>query len=166
MNYAFIDAQNLHLGIKEDGWRIDYRAFRKYLKDKYQVEVAYMFIGYMKENEALYTSLRSFGFELVFKEVLVAIDKNGKKLVKGNVDAELVLQALIDIKKYRKAVIVSGDGDFGCLVRYLKDLEKIERVLVPRRENCSLLLRKAAQDKILFMSDLKKKIEKRKTRHR
>ena len=38
---------------------------------------------------------------------------------KGNVDAELVLQAMIDYQDYERAVIVTSDGDFACLVRYL-----------------------------------------------
>lgn len=36
-NYAFIDAQNLYLAIKELGWKIDYKKFRIYLKEKYKV---------------------------------------------------------------------------------------------------------------------------------
>lgn len=42
---------------------------------------------------------------------------DGKR--KGNVDAELVLQAMIEYPNYERAIIVTGDGDFGCLVRYL-----------------------------------------------
>jgi uncharacterized LabA/DUF88 family protein len=45
--------------------------------------------------------------------------KNGK--IRGNDDAELVLHAMIDIQNYEKAVIVSGDGDFHCLIN-VKDL--------------------------------------------
>ncbi len=30
-NYAFIDSQNLNLGIKKLGWKLDYRKFRVYL---------------------------------------------------------------------------------------------------------------------------------------
>jgi len=45
--------------------------------------------------------------------------KNGK--IRGNVDAELVLHAMIEIQNYEKAVIVSGDGDFHCLIN-VKDL--------------------------------------------
>lgn len=45
-NFAFIDAQNLNLGVKSLGWRLDYKRFRIYLKEKYQVSAAYFFIGY------------------------------------------------------------------------------------------------------------------------
>jgi uncharacterized LabA/DUF88 family protein len=36
--------------------------------------------------------------------------------VKGNVDAELVLHTMIEYDNYSKAIIISGDGDFFCLV--------------------------------------------------
>lgn len=64
-----------------------------------------MFIGYMEENQDLYSSLQKSGYILVFKEIL----KNKDGFVKGNCDAELVLQAMIDYEKYEKAIVVSGD---------------------------------------------------------
>jgi len=33
-NYAFIDSQNLNLGIQKLGWKLDYKKFRVYLKEK------------------------------------------------------------------------------------------------------------------------------------
>lgn len=36
-NYAFIDAQNLYLAIKELKWKVDYKRFRVYLKEKYKI---------------------------------------------------------------------------------------------------------------------------------
>ena len=52
-NYAFIDSNNLNLGIQSLGWKIDFRRFRRYLKEKYRVKVAYMFIGYVLTNQSL-----------------------------------------------------------------------------------------------------------------
>ncbi|MBL7158947.1 hypothetical protein ISS85_00520 [Candidatus Microgenomates bacterium] len=37
-NYAFIDSQNLNLGVLSQGWRLDFARFRVYLKEKYKVE--------------------------------------------------------------------------------------------------------------------------------
>ena len=34
-NYAFIDSQNLNLGIQKLGWKLDYRKFRVYLAEKF-----------------------------------------------------------------------------------------------------------------------------------
>src|SRR3989338_5665683 len=154
-NYAFIDSQNVNLGIKELGWKLDWKKFRVYLKEKYAVETAYMFIGYIEENQDLYQSLQKSGYILIFKEIL----KNKDGFVKGNCDAELVLQAMIDYESYEKAIIVSGDGDFACLVRHLKKQGKLQKVLVPNDHRYSALLKKVANDEYLdFMNHLKKKL--------
>ena len=67
--YAFIDSQNLNLGIRSQGWELDFKKFRLYLKNKYHVEKAYLFIGLVPGNEQLYTSLLEMGYVLVFKPV-------------------------------------------------------------------------------------------------
>ena len=100
-NYAFIDSQNVHLGIQESGWRLDFKKFRTYLQEKHGVTKAYLFIGYVPENQGMYTSLQNFGYVLVFKPTL----KHQDGSVKGNCDAELVLQAMIEYGNYDKAVI-------------------------------------------------------------
>ena len=162
-NYAFIDGQNLYLAINELGWKLDYKRFRIYLKEKYGVEKAYMFMGFMPANQELYNSLQTFGFVLIFKPILESKDNK----VKGNCDAELVLQAMIDYPNYDKALIVTGDGDFYCLVKYLDSNNKLVKVLAPSPKNCSSLLRKIAGKKISFASDLRPKLEyKRKEPHK
>ena len=82
----------------------------------------------------------------------------GKGLIKGNVDAELVLQAMIDMNQYDKAIIVSGDGDFACLIKYLYSKDKLEVVVVPNRKRYSSLIRKTAKEKIVSLDDLKHKL--------
>jgi len=153
-NYAFIDSQNLHLGIQSLGWRLDYRKFRVYLKEKYQVDVAYLFIGYVPANQDLYSALQSAGYVLIFKPTLP--DKNGE--IKGNIDADLVLQAMIDYKKYNKAIIVTSDGDFYSLVKYLYKNKKLKFVMSPYVDTCSILLKKSAKEKIIYMDNLAQKL--------
>ena len=65
-NYAFIDSQNLNLGVKSQGWKLDFLRFRVFLKDKYRVEKAFIFIGYIPNNQSLYTELQKFGYIYVF----------------------------------------------------------------------------------------------------
>ncbi|MDO8641271.1 MAG: NYN domain-containing protein [Nitrosarchaeum sp.] len=138
INYAFIDGQNLNLGVKSQGWKLDWRKFRQYLRNKYNVNKAYLFIGQVAGNETLYASLQESGYILIFKPTLEQIS-NGKIQIKGNVDAELVLHTMIQYKNYDKAVIVSGDGDFHCLVEYLDKQDKLFRILAPNRHYSSLL---------------------------
>ncbi len=158
-NYAFIDSQNLHLGVQDLGWKLDYKEFRRHLEEKYAVGKAYLFIGFLPENQNLYRMLQEFGYVLVFKPVLPP--KQGDK-PKGNVDADLVLQAMIEYPNYKKAVIVTSDGDFYCLVNYLKKQGKLERVLSAGRRKCSVLLKRAAADKIAFLEFSRRKLEYKK----
>lgn len=92
---------------------------------------------------------------LIFKTVTWRDD--GKP--KGNVDAELVPQAMIDRDEYERAVIVTSDGDFACLVRYLDEADKLEAVLSPNRERCSALLEKAAKGRMQFLDTLRERVE-------
>src|SRR5690606_33346624 len=114
-NYAFIDGQNLNSGVNALGWKLDHRKFRDYLEQEFKVTKAYMFSGFMEEHQDLYNALQESGFILVFKPL---VRRGGDQEVKGNVDTDLVLQAMVDIGRYDQAVIVSGDGDFAGLIRH------------------------------------------------
>jgi len=153
-NYAFIDSQNLTLSIRELGWKINWCKFRTYLKEKYSVEKAFMFIGQIKSQRKMYQSLRSAGFELIFKKVI-----KSKEKIKGNVDAEMVLWAVHYLYDYEKAIIVSGDGDFRCLVDYLHERNKLLNIGLPSSHSYSSLLKKFYPKHTFFVSDLKEKIE-------
>ncbi len=153
-NYAFIDSQNFNLGIQSLGWNLDFKKFRVYLHEKYGVSTVYLFIGYIQQNQDLYASLQKAGYILIFKPVLR--DKNGK--VKGNVDADLVLQTMIEYNNFDKAVIVTSDGDFYSLVKYLYEHNKLKLVMSPYVKTCSMLLKKSAKEKIVFMDNLRYKL--------
>ena len=156
--YAFIDSNNLNLGVKSQGWNLDFFRFRKFLKDKYQVEEAYLFIGFVPDNQILYTELQKAGYVCIFKPTL-EINKNGIIKIKGNVDAELVLHAMIEYPNYEKAIIVSGDGDFHCLIEYLVKQNKLRKIIVPNARFSSLL--KKFSDFIVNIQLFRKKLEKK-----
>ena len=100
---------------------------------------ALLFIGYIKQNEKLYKYLESCGYKLVYKPTT----KNREGKPKGNVDAELVLHAAaIEYHNYDKAVIISGDGDFYCLLDFLKKSDKLLRIIIPNSKSESSLLKK------------------------
>jgi len=151
-NYAFIDSQNLYLAIREQGWILDFRRFRVYLAEKYNVTNAYLFIGFVEGNTDLYTNLQQAGFLCVFKPTLKYQDGT----TKGNCDAELVLQSMIELKNYEKAVIVTGDGDFHCLAKHLLEQNKLLCVMIPNRFKFSALLKfKIFRPHLRFMNDLR-----------
>lgn len=154
MNYAFIDSQNLNLAVRDQGWKLSFKKFRKYLQDKYSVSKAFLFIGYVPTQQSLYTALQEYGYVVVFKPTLSL----GGGKVKGNVDAELVLHSMIEYQNYKQAVIVTGDGDFHCLVEYLKKEGKLLRLIIPNKHKYSALLRSFAPD-MAFISDWREKLE-------
>ncbi len=156
VTYAFIDSQNLNLGVRELGWKLDYRKFRVYLQEKYNVSKIYLFIGYIPQNTDLYTFLQDAGFICIFKPTLTYKDGS----TKGNCDAELVLHAMIQYPVYEKALIVSGDGDFQCLAKYLLENKKLGAILVPNQAKYSGLLKFGIfKPYVRFVSDLQNKLE-------
>lgn len=137
--YAFIDSQNLNQGVLSQGGKLDFRKFRRYLKEKHDVSKAFLFIGYVEENKPLYTYLKHSGYICVFKKVIEYKDKD--IVTKGNIDVDLVLHTMIEFPNYDKAIIVSGDGDFYPLIEYLAKKNKLLKVITPNKKYSSLLLK-------------------------
>lgn len=154
--YAFIDSQNVNLTTQECGWKLDFKRFYIYLKDKYKVSKVFLFIGYVAGNEALYTFLQKAGYIVVFKPTL-EYRKKEKIYTKGNVDAELVLHAMIEYLNYNKAIIISGDGDFHCLIEYLEKQGKLLHIVIPNSRKYSALLRKY-KNYFVYLDVLKNKL--------
>lgn len=160
-NYAFIDSQNVNLSIRELGWKLDWKRFRVYFKDKFNVDKAYLFVGYVEGNNKLYVALQEAGFICIFKPTLEYQDGT----TKGNCDAELVLHTMIEYPNYHKAVIATGDGDFHCLIGYLLEKNKLEAVLIPNRFKYSALLKlRDFRPDLRFMNDLQNKLKYKKKR--
>jgi len=154
-NFAFIDGTNLHLSTKYLSWLIDWQAFREYLRKRHNVTQALYFVGYSGQYEWIYKYLRSYDYRLVHKPLLRLPDGS----TKGNCDTELVLHAMIELDNYDKAVIVTGDGDMGCLVKYLNDIGKFKLVIACKRDSSSYQIRRAAGGNIMFIDYLREKFE-------
>jgi uncharacterized LabA/DUF88 family protein len=148
VTYAFIDSQNLNVGVQKFGWKMDWQKFRRFLADEYGVAKAFMFIGYVPEFEPLYEQLHEAGYAIVLKPTFdmtkpqQEADSEGKdskkdakdeekKPVKGNIDADLVLWAMKEMSNYDKMILVSGDGDFYSLVEYMESKKRLAHILTP-----------------------------------
>ena len=154
-NLAFIDGQNLHMGIMQSNWKIDHYRFRVYLKDKYHVNEAYYVLGFISEKEQdLYNNLQKAGFIVMFKE------HNSKLLAqkKGNVDTDIVFEImknLIDNKNFDKIVLVSGDGDYKKLVGYLIQKNKFKKILFPIKKFASSLYKDLGSENFDYLENIK-----------
>lgn len=154
---VYIDGANLHKGTQGLGWTLDYERFFVWLRDKYRIERAYLFIGLIPKNKDLYTKLQEAGYTLVYKEI--TFDGTGK--VKGNCDADLVLKVTSDYyeKHFDQVVLVSSDGDYAGLVQFLKERQSF-RTLISPSNNCSFLLRKL-NIPIVYLDTQKNLLQKR-----
>lgn len=150
-NYAYIDGANLHQGMNSLGFDLDYKKFRVWLTDKFDIKVAYIFLGNIPKYKNLYSHLQEAGYILIFKEVVY--DNNGK--AKGNCDADLVLKMTQDFynKSYDKALLVSSDGDYSSVISFILSENRLLGVLSPANEKkCSILI-KRTNAKIYYISD-------------
>lgn len=168
MNIAYVDGQNLYLGTtsREPVWYIDLVRFRVYLTQKYNVDRAYYYLGFVQEGEPfekLYEEIQLAGFVLVFRQHTSAM--LGKK--KGNVDSDIIfsiMKRLYKNESFDKIILVSGDGDYKMLVDFLIDENRFEKILFPNGKFASSLYKQISH---IYFDDLSKielrsKIEKRK----
>lgn len=147
----YIDGNNLYRSAKGVGFDIDYKKFRGWLRQKYSATKVYLFIGLVPERVKFYQHLQECGFVLVFKQTVSV----GEGVVKGNCDAELVLECISDFyeKDFDECILIRGDGDFGCLVEFLKDKNVISSVIAPDENKCSFLIRNKNVE-ITFLNNL------------
>lgn len=90
----------------------------------------------------------------------------GKK--KGNVDTDIVftvMEKIAEKEKFDKVVLVSGDGDYYKMVRYLMSKNRFEKLLAPNKKSMSSLYRVNIDNScydFLDTDSVKKKIAYRK----
>ena len=160
---AFIDGQNVYLGVRESGWRLDIRKFRVYLRDKYGVGRVYYYLGeYRKEERGLYADLKKFGYTVRFKNTEKAGRASEKK---GNVDNDIifdVMRMVADGESFDTVVIVSSDGDYFRMIKYLIYRGKFGKILFPSKKKTSMLYDKLTAKHFLYLEDVRSSIEYRK----
>ncbi len=162
-NIAFIDGQNIHLWTQSENWKIDFKKFRIYLKDKFKISEAYYFLWFISEDEdELYKKLQKAWFIVIFREH----SSHLKWKKKGNVDVDIVfdiMKKLIEKEKFNKIVLASWDGDYIKLVKYLISKKIFKKILFPNKRYSSLY-KQIKTEYRQNLSLMKHKIEHKKKR--
>lgn len=162
-NVAFVDGQNLHLGTRKHPtapWCVDLARFRIYLQEKYNVTRAYYYLGFVSDElNDLYEKIQTAGFILRFREHNPAM----QSIKKGNVDTEIVFDVMKSIYKsddFNKIVLVSGEGDYYRMTRFLLEEGKLEKILFPNKNASSLYKKRMRTHFCINLSetDIQKKI--------
>ena len=121
----FIDGANLYATSKALGFDIDYRKMLGHFSKKGYLLRAYYYTALIEDQE--YSSIRPLidwldynGFKVVTKAAREFTDSMGRRKIKGNMDIELVIDALQLSDTVDHFVLFSGDGDFRVLVEALQ----------------------------------------------
>lgn len=125
--YVFVDAANILYSQKTLGWRVDYQKLKKYFNKECDLKELYFYtgkIGKDHKQENFLRKMREYGYIVRSKEVkMIKITPNTFER-KGDLDAELIIDALKNIDNFDTCILMSGDSDFAPLVDELKERGK------------------------------------------
>ncbi|MBH0239976.1 LabA-like NYN domain-containing protein [Methylobrevis albus] len=117
----FIDGANLYATARALGFDIDYRRLLKEFGSKGYLLRALYYTALAEDQE--YSSIRPLidwldynGYKVVTKPTKEFYDASGRRKVKGSMDIELAVDAMMLAEYVDHLVLFSGDGDFRSLV--------------------------------------------------
>lgn len=113
----FIDGANLYSAARSLGFDIDYKRLLTEFGKKGYLLRAYYYTALAEDQE--FSTLRPLidwldynGYSVVTKPLKEFYDQSGRRKVKGNMDIELVIDAMELADQVDHVVLFSGDGDF------------------------------------------------------
>lgn len=151
---VFIDAANVIYSQRTLKWQIDFKKLMDYFKKNYQLDNIFFYFAYIKNDkkqQGFFGKLKQWGYRIRTKEVKLIKQADGTVLKKGNLDVELTIDAVKDLRYYSTAILMSGDSDFHALVKYLQSKNK-KVVVISSKGHVSFELLKAADKYINFNS--------------
>lgn len=127
---VFLDASNIYFSQKTLGWRVDFKKLLEYFKqnsDLYRITF-YGAINPDNERERRFHDfLEIIGYTVKHKKIKFIKDKTNQEYGghhKGNIDVDLTIDAVHFRDEYDSFILLSGDGDFESLLKYLKAYKK------------------------------------------
>jgi len=164
-----LDVQNLFFSAKDINKRIDFLRIRDFLKEN-EADilnmVAYIIRSPDANSDRFEALLTSLGYELNIKQARIGTDSEGKRIYKGtDQDIAICIDCMRNIDKFDKWVLMSGDGDFIDLCKYLKEKGKYVEVwslpgLSFNKKFCDYVdLIRFLDDKFFFVKEEKSKPE-------
>jgi len=144
--YVFIDAANILYSQRTLGWRVDYQKLKEYLKKECDLKGLYFYtgkIGKDHKQKRFLEKMVNYGYQVKSKEVkMIKVGTNVYER-KGDLDAELIIDALKNIDNFDTCILMSGDSDFASLVDELKAKDKWVIVISTRGHISKELLDRA-----------------------
>lgn len=170
-----IDASNVHYSLVNKGWTIDWEKFITFFKSRWEISLAIFYCGiesqsvfqtnhpelsvtsflYAKRRKMdFFKRLKNYGYRVKYKPVTQLYDSTSGKFVrKCNFDVEITIDAIRYRDDYDNFVLISGDGDFIPLVKYLKGYHKKTVVISDSSHLNNNLIKTANQT--IYLKDIK-----------
>ena len=121
----FVDGSNLYSTVKTLDFEIDYGKMLDLFKGKGRLIRANYYTALVEEED--YSPIRPLvdwldynGWHAVTKPVKSMVDRDGRRRIKGDMDAEIIVDMLGLAPHIDHLILVSGDGDFRVAVEALQ----------------------------------------------
>jgi uncharacterized LabA/DUF88 family protein len=163
----FIDGGNIFYAQRDNGWFIDFKKVRNYISANRDIYGAYYFTATppVDDTEAVkkHRGFRGFlvtnNWTVVDKEAKVIKDRTtGKRVLKGNLDIEVVFKMLTTADGWDIAYLFGGDGDYVPILEHLANLGK-KIIVVARRQTTAVELINVAHQ-FIDLNELREHIER------
>lgn len=116
-----------------------------YTKEKADTlnEAELLLTGRHLDRIKFYKKLKSFGYDLYLKPVKLYVQEDGTTKRKANCDVDMTFYIMKEMKDFNKAIVLSGDGDFLPVLKYLRESGK-EVIMLARGERTAKEIRQFA----------------------
>ncbi len=122
--YLQIDLQNLFFEARNKGRKIDFEKVWDLFNGRETETLAaasiYMIRGDTFDSTKFEAKLKTIGYEIRTKNIVKFKKKNKTIYKNSNHDVTLTLDCMDRINTFNKWILMSGDGDFADLCKYLK----------------------------------------------
>lgn len=102
---------------------------RAKLKNEKLSEAKIVLLGKHIQRVKFYLNLGKFDYILRLKPVKIFSDLEGNTVKKANCDVDMTFDLMRYIGNYSGVLILSGDGDFAIVLKYLKEIGKDVKIL-------------------------------------
>jgi uncharacterized LabA/DUF88 family protein len=107
---------------------------------------------------SFYKKLKEFGYHLILKPVKEHLNPDGSRTRKANCDVDMTLYLITHYSEIKRAIVLTGDGDFLPVLKHLKDHET-EITILARAERAAKEIRQFAKGNFRDFARLRTKIE-------
>lgn len=106
-----------------------------------------------------YIKIEKFGYKLILKPIKTYYDPEGLPIRKANCDVDMAFYLMRDRNSFERVLILSGDGDFLPVLKFLKENKK-EVLILARAERTAKEMKRFAAEKFLDFEYLRERLKR------